>query len=298
MLAPRCTGISSVVSDWLGQGLWQPRLLARFDQLVDLTVQTPAGPEIVALCSPRIGNGPLNLVLDPWPDWSALTAATPLVIRDYRLQVGAWHIDCATAPRWNPQPDWDAVRSGLAATGVAAVRRAARLHAPRSPLLALLCGVSPAAAAGAVFAPGLGHLRAWRHGGDPARLDAAVAALAGLGPGLTPAGDDFLCGLILGLWACRRSPQTLCRLIADRAAPLTTSLSAAFLRRAAAGQVSAPWLTLLRGFQQPASTGGCLDGQLCEVVACGHSSGADTLAGFLWLTASVAGDRRGARHCA
>ena len=35
--------------------------------------------------------------------------------------------------------------------------------------------------------------------GEPEQLDPAVAALLGAGPGLTPSGDDLLCGLLAGL---------------------------------------------------------------------------------------------------
>lgn len=65
------------------------------------------------------------------------------------------------------------------------------------------------------------------------------AALAGLGEGLTPAGDDILIGYTAGLVLFRHSPD-VARHIAERAARRTTALSATLLRHAARGEVPEP----------------------------------------------------------
>ena len=62
--------------------------------------------------------------------------------------------------------------------------------------------------------------------------------LAGLGAGLTPAGDDFILGAVLAAWIIH--PQEEARVLAEEltktAAVLTTSLSATWLRSAGKGQ--------------------------------------------------------------
>ena len=58
-------------------------------------------------------------------------------------------------------------------------------------------------------------------------------------------------------------------------------LSNAFLRSAAAGECSAPWHRLLEALQGGAAEQ--LDVAMREVLSYGHSSGADALAGFLWM---------------
>lgn len=76
----------------------------------------------------------------------------------------------------------------------------------------------------------------------PAR--AAVAALIGLGPGLTPAGDDFLVGFITALRRSVGSDRARAVFVADlaaaieRAAASTNAISRAYLEAAAAGAVT------------------------------------------------------------
>ena len=57
--------------------------------------------------------------------------------------------------------------------------------------------------------------------------------LAGLGDGLTPAGDDWLVGMMLWAWLAHAAPRRFCQVLSDAAVPRTTTLSAAFLQAAA-----------------------------------------------------------------
>ena len=96
-----------------------------------------------------------------------------------------------------------------------------------------------------------GPLAALRGAVRRADLEAALRTatrLIGLGPGLTPAGDDVMAGTIAGLVllghpAAERFAVGVCSLTAGR----TTELSAALLRHAAAGRVSAEYAAVLRG---------------------------------------------------
>jgi len=117
--------------------------------------------------------------------------------------------------------------------------------------------------------------------GDLEQLGVGAVGLAGLGGGLTPAGDDFLVGAMVGAWLGHPAPGHLCRVLVEAAAPRTTTLSAAFLGVAARGECSAPWHALLTAL----STGreSDIETALQEVLAHGATSGADTLAGFLYL---------------
>jgi hypothetical protein len=69
-------------------------------------------------------------------------------------------------------------------------------------------------------------------------------ALAGRGEGLTPEGDDLLCGYVAGLvlWHGRREEALE---LAEAAAPLTTRLSATLLRHAARAELPEPAHALL-----------------------------------------------------
>jgi hypothetical protein len=101
-----------------------------------------------------------------------------------------------------------------------------------------------------------------------------------LGNGLTPAGDDFLMGAIYALWALRSPEEAhqLANLTVEMAVPLTTSLSGAWLRAAARGEAAQPWHDLVSGLidGNKATVAGAVD----QILAIGHSSGADALAGF------------------
>ncbi|MBP7691832.1 MAG: DUF2877 domain-containing protein, partial [Anaerolineales bacterium] len=114
---------------------------------------------------------------------------------------------------------------------------------------------------------------------DAARAVAGARYLAGVGGGLTPAGDDFIVGALLAVWAGRAGAgaDALAEPVAAAAAPLTTTLSAAYVRAAARGEGSAYWHALLAAL----AAGADWRPALRDLLAVGHTSGADALAGFL-----------------
>ena len=121
--------------------------------------------------------------------------------------------------------------------------------------------------------------------GDSPGAAAALRGLIGLGPGLTPSGDDFLTGVLLAFellppGECLQLSKELRRVISG-SADMTTDLSAQFLRCACERHYSLPFLAL----QEAAA---CEDAvritEDCrKIAAIGHSSGCDTLAGILWI---------------
>jgi hypothetical protein len=111
------------------------------------------------------------------------------------------------------------------------------------------------------------------------RLDAALAhRMLGAGPGLTPAGDDFLAGLLVGSWSFGLAADTLRATVAAQARNRTTDLSAALLGSACRGE-SIPELTrmVLSVSGRCAEVDSALDG----LVAIGHTSGRALAAGVL-----------------
>lgn len=78
----------------------------------------------------------------------------------------------------------------------------------------------------------------------PRAVVIAPYRLAGLGPGLTPAGDDILCGYAAGLELFYGRDEEA-PAIAAAAAARTTSLSATLLRHAARGELPEPAHALL-----------------------------------------------------
>lgn len=120
-----------------------------------------------------------------------------------------------------------------------------------------------------------------------ADLDADAAAsaarrLVGLGPGLTPAGDDVLAGLLVTLHHCgdgavRPLVDRLGAEVDGYASERTTSLSAALLRHAARGEAAAELVGVVDalGGHRP------LEPALSRLLRIGHSSGHDLARGVL-----------------
>lgn len=115
--------------------------------------------------------------------------------------------------------------------------------------------------------------------GSP-ELRALAAAVGGRGPGLTPAGDDLLAGVLLGTRA-RRGPTCEPELCAIAAAVPTSAVAGAFLAWAARGQCIEPAhdvLLALAGDHPDA--GPAADRAGARLSAVGASSGRALLAGL------------------
>jgi hypothetical protein len=107
-------------------------------------------------------------------------------------------------------------------------------------------------------------------------LAAAAQHLAGLGPGLTPAGDDYVLGVMAALWLLgERNPLPA---MAAACATRTTLLSGAFLRAAAQGQFMEGWHHLAHALDRQDEPGSRR--AVRHIAAIGATSGRDSLAGF------------------
>lgn len=115
--------------------------------------------------------------------------------------------------------------------------------------------------------PALEAIDRWLVGNS---LGAEAAQLVGLGPGLTPSGDDYFGGILVALHALRRVAQadSLWRWLGPQLAERTSAISAAHLAAAAAGQAHEALHAVLAGAPD-----------LERLDAVGHCSGWDGLAG-------------------
>jgi hypothetical protein len=263
------------------------RVLAVFESACGLVTHDGG---VVALVLPEIGDGPLNVVVSgmarPFAEVEVGASAT---VERARLGVGGLRVDLGQATVCEPCPDWRALRGrwDRMRSRLPSLRACCLRHAPAGSLLSLLDGSpSPAEAVSSMVQAAAQALRqGWA--GDVERLREGAAGLAGRGGGLTPAGDDFLTGVMLWSWLAHPAPSPFCQTLAEVAAPRTTTLSAAFLRAAAQGECSAPWHTLL------AVLNGGKDIEITaavqDILAYGATSGADALAGFLYHSPSSCG---------
>ena len=191
------------------------RVLAVFR--LALYLRLPAG--LVALTSAAASHGPLHLRVDALP---GVAPGDPVVVGALAMDVGG-HRCCLDVPVWSPrlpQPQ---------ALGTA--RAAARRWLPdvRPPL-----GLAPDSGSGEGGGIPPGALAALRRGD----LEAFAALVGGRGPGLTPAGDDVLAGVLLVARAGAFASAE--RLVAVADAVRTNDIARAFLACAARGRCIEP----------------------------------------------------------
>lgn len=113
--------------------------------------------------------------------------------------------------------------------------------------------------------------------GDVSGAANKLCELIGLGEGLTPSGDDFLCGVLAAAYLFGGNASELCGVLRPRITERlsqTNDISAAFLKCACAGQFSRPIIELQQNVD--------LERSHKNFSAIGHSSGADTLSGILY----------------
>jgi len=117
-----------------------------------------------------------------------------------------------------------------------------------------------------------------------APLARMLSALLGSGPGLTPAGDDAVSGVLLTLRSAGEMPAVdRLRRELEPLLPATTSLSAALLRAAAEGYAAPPVVALLDQIARGQFVAAALD----PVLAIGHTSGSDLVAGIVGTTRAL-----------
>lgn len=279
------------------------RVLAVFQR--SFYVQTQRG--LACLGPADMGIGPLNALcaLPGGWDWQARNLQVGALIRcasarfDIDIDVaGLCTLSRAAATLWRPP----ASGSPSASWSDGLTMLAGRLprHAPRglgSAIPALLAGDLEGidSALEALLRPAseaIGECCVWfqKTAGGDAPVPSPVAGLIGLGPGLTPAGDDFLAGALLALHHLRRF--AIARRLADWALPLARSrsniISYAHLVAAADGQGARTVHEIMQALET--SSRGDLDHLLQSIDAIGHSSGWDALAGVVAVCASYQRD--------
>ncbi len=139
-------------------------------------------------------------------------------------------------------------------------------------------------------------LERFRQGGE----SAALAAVLGVGEGLTPSGDDVLTGVLAGLDAAHRiGPEPGIqrdRLVAvlSSCPARTTRLSAQLLAAAATGRYPEPVLDVLEAIAPREILRGQLEHTVRDLVSVGHTTGSDVLRGIVAALERVTGAPTGA----
>lgn len=255
-------------------------VLAIFKRSMDFTVNG----DVIALVEPDLQNGPFHIVVSHIPQWNQPNDVQ-ITIVDGNWSIGSWTLDLSLPPLiWEPNLQWDKMTWSQAS--LSHLRTLAGEAADRRK------GDTPFALAFDSNPPEmLQELRAALQDCAARRIREAVLKIAGLGPGLTPSGDDFLAGIMLSVHAfaypSRDLAHRLCTIIFETAAPRTTKLSRAFLKAARDGMAHEHWHALLHTLVIEDLQ--AVQSAAARVLAFGETSGLDMLAGFLWMSETAFG---------
>jgi hypothetical protein len=255
---------STGVAELLRGPVRQARVLMSLPAAVYVQVPTDRGSDVVAVLTSDAARLPLGCVLfrpSNGRPLVALPSGAPAEVGGGRIVVG--DLAVSAAAWWNPRPRLPSQRPALLPEGVRQLRTT--LYGEGVPHSAFTLPGLPTG-------PG-GPLAALRGAVRRADLDAALRTagrLVGLGPGLTPAGDDVMAGTIAGLVllghpAAERFAAGVYALAAGR----TTELSRALLRHAACGRVSGEYSAVLYALVGDRPLGPALE----ALLATGSTSG-------------------------
>ena len=270
-------------------------------QAVPAPVLAPI-PVLLCCGQAELVPGPLMLLCATWPEAVSVPPQGTLVQRRGRaLCWGTNSIGLEGLRPWTPRAlsrhGWGAhfFPPDMGARVAVFLRRCS---VPEEGLAPLLNGEGGSNLSAAVRSPqtallvraarGLEALRRWLgpDGGPEAGEDAGtvVEALLGLGPGLTPSGDDALAGMLLAMHALGRGTEhKLLALHVSRRLGRTNGISAAHLAAAMHGQGAAVLHALLYALlrlplRELERRGAGLGRQLGRM---GHTSGWDAATGLL-----------------
>lgn len=248
------------------------------------------GGALICVGSRRLGEGPLNVELDGAPG-DTLGVEHGM---DGRVESGVLRLGCQFAMNtrsgatWTP-PDLPPFDARLVRLSLHRLRASAIGRVPADGLAPIVLGDRPAAPLSPLWRAASGPFEQLDQGLSiavfrgiwPDVTLAAALRLLGLGPGLTPSGDDFLGGVMLALSAGRRAnlSHSLWRAIEPRLAELTSPISAAHLRAAAEGMAAGPLHDMLANLLRGGADD--LEAGLCAIATVGHTSGWDALSGLV-----------------
>jgi len=201
-----------------------------------------------------LGRGPLNVLVED--------LQMPAIGERMSLEL-------ADVQSWAPPPT-----PAVAVPDVGALQYAARGRAPREGLGGLVIDEHNALSGHAQ--PALDAIERWLVGNA---IDEDAQGLIGLGPGLTPSGDDYLGGVLLALHYFARKAQAhgLWRWLEPRLAR-TSDISAAHVAAAAAGEGHE---TLHLCLETLCTRRADWPAVLAKLDQVGHCSGWDSLAGVV-----------------
>ncbi len=264
-----------------------------------LNITTADG--LLTVASPEGGGLPNGILADLGPDWRAIGLRSGMVVSaseaSIRVPDAGLEIQLDGALRWSPR-----FQSSAGAAYAAAARWRRRTVATRT-----IAGARGSAVGfGAMLRDDVSHdplgiahvarpmlpgLVVALETGDRSLAAEMATGLIGLGPGLTPSGDDVLVGIEAALHALPQPSAGFLALAVGDVEGRTTALAATLLRHAGAGEFAERLHTLLAALL--GSDDEAIPTAIDRAVAWGAMSGTDCLFGVLVGLDVAAGVRRG-----
>ena len=268
------------------------------------------GGRFMCICAAGMGDGPINAICSDalrgsWASKGFAVGQSVEIVRGAMHVAAGPIIDAMTADVWKHPPwplDW------TAATLQASLQALDDVVAGRVPsdglarvALADWEPAGPSSLNGAMLRAVLNRTATISHWlaappnsrtSHDAAARAAVHRLIGLGPGLTPSGDDVMAGMLIALHATgqRGRVEALAGFVAKTPVGRTSPLSRVFLEVAGEGLPSAAMHAVIDSLL--AHDVAALPEAVERLTGIGHTSGWDMLAGAVLGLRAVAADLR------
>jgi hypothetical protein len=261
MISINALSQTSTVTDWLKKSR-SPQVLHSFDQACDLVNENR---DVLSIVTPEIGNGPFNLVVDRVVVSDPINLQSEVSISPDRLTVGDLAVNITSAELWSARPNWEV------------------LHSKREYIVYLTAELPKSFNKPALPNSLLESFSAAFARADVSSALTITSRLAGLGQGLTPAGDDFIMGGLYAVWIYHplNVAARFARKIAETAVPLTTSLSGAWLKSAGRGEAGVVWHEFLNALMKEQTDLYQIQEKMGRILQVGETSGGDAMAGFV-----------------
>ncbi len=293
---------ASNVSDAVPRRIARAGIDARVQSVYRSVVNITTADGLLTVASPEAGGLPNGILADLGPDWRTIGLQPGMVVHASDANIGVpdagLEIQLDAAPRWSPRfqlsdevavvatacwrrrtaATWTIAQARASAGGFGTLLRVDATHGDRLGTLDVARRI-------------VADLIAALETGDRRAAAEVATGLIGLGPGLTPSGDDALVGIEAALHALDWPSAGFLALAMDDVEDRTTALAATLLRHAAAGEFAERLHTLL------AALLGSDDESIAKAIdraaAWGATSGTDCLLGVL-IGLDVAAGVRGA----
>jgi hypothetical protein len=256
------------------------RILNLFPEALNLIND---GQTVLSLVVPALGNGPFAIVVDCDEIPNQFEITEQIVIQNNEILIGdvAFQLDAAEV--WNPIPDWQSLIQVEKAGLVAEIEGQLR-ETSSGGGIAEVCYPDeniPGSKFFSAMQAGSNFLLEGLREVNTEKIMTGAETLGGLGVGLTPSGDDYLMGVMYGLWASLRPEvaSNTCNLIWAGAAGQTTTLAREWLAAAVAGEAVESWHGLVSAVAEVWEEE--IARAIGEILETGETSGADALCGFV-----------------